>query len=159
MARRPSPPADGDQWRVNFSRVEWDLTSAGGRYAKVPGTRENNWVWSPQGVIDMHRPESWGYVLFSTAAAGSAPFRADPALPARRWHHAVYYAQREYRLTHQRWASTLEELGVPSPAEGALSHLTLEVTASLFEAGVDLRLPGGKTERWHIRQDALVWPE
>ena len=71
----------------------------------------------------------------------------------------MYYAQREYRLTHQRWASTLEELGVPSPAEGALSHLTLEVTASLFEAGVDLRLPGGKTERWHIRQDALVWPE
>jgi len=48
---------------------------------------------------------------------------------------------------------------VPSPSEDTLSHLSLEVTASLFEAAVDLRVVGGKTERWHIRQDALVWPE
>jgi len=33
------------------------------------------------------------------------------------------------------------------------------VTTSLFEASVDLRLAAGKTQRWHIRQDALVWPE
>ena len=31
--------------------------------------RENNWVWSPQDVINMHRPETWGYVQFSTARA------------------------------------------------------------------------------------------
>ena len=159
LARRPSPPADGDQWRINFSRVEWTLSSAGGRYAKVPGTRENNWVWSPQGVVDMHRPESWGYVQFSTGRRGTASFRPDPALPARRWLHEVYYAQRDYRRTHQRWARTLEELGVPPPADDDLSHPTLEVTTSLFEASVDLRLAAGKTQRWHIRQDALVWPE
>jgi hypothetical protein len=33
------------------------------------------------------------------------------------------------------------------------------VTASLFEASIDLRLPQGRSQRWHIRQDALVWPE
>jgi hypothetical protein len=159
VARRPSPPADGDQWRVNFSRVEWELTSAGGRYTKVTGTRESNWVWSPQGVIDMHRPESWGYVQFSTAPAGSASFRTDPALPARCWLHEVYYAQREYRRVHQRWARTLAELGVSPPAGDALGRPTLEATTSLFEATVDLRVSGGQTERWHIRQDALVWPE
>ncbi len=26
---------------------------------------EYNWVWSPQSVIDMHRPETWGYVQFA----------------------------------------------------------------------------------------------
>jgi Carbohydrate family 9 binding domain-like len=159
QARRPAPPADGDQWRLDFSRVEWDLTSAGGRYAKVPGAREHNWVWSPQGVINMHRPESWGYVQFSTGPPGSASFRPDPALPARRWLHAVYYAQREYRKAHARWARALNELGVAPPSEDALGHWTLEVTASLFEAAVDLRVAGGQTQRWHIRQDALVWVE
>jgi len=159
-ARRPAPPADGDQWRVNFSRVEWTLASAGGRYAKVPGTRENNWVWSPQGVVDMHRPESWGYVQFSTGRPGTTSFRADPTLAARRWLHAVYYAQRDFRRAHGRWAPTLDELGVAPPAAGdALGHGGLEVTGSLFEAAVDLRVASGKTQRWRIRQDARVWME
>jgi hypothetical protein len=59
---RPKP---GDQWRVNFSRVEWKTEVVGGEYKKLPG-REDNWVWSPQGVIDMHRPEKWGFVRFLT---------------------------------------------------------------------------------------------
>ena len=56
-AHRPAPPRDNDQWRVNFSRVEWLADIDDGKYRKVPGKREDNWVWSPQGIIDMHRPE------------------------------------------------------------------------------------------------------
>ena len=63
------PPKDGEQWRINFSRVEWDTEIADGKYRKVKGKPEHNWVWSPQGVIDMHRPERWGYLQFSTAQA------------------------------------------------------------------------------------------
>ncbi len=66
-AHRPAPPADGDVWRMNFSRVEWQLRIVVGRYEKLPDTPENNWVWSPQGVINMHVPERWGFVEFSTA--------------------------------------------------------------------------------------------
>jgi hypothetical protein len=51
----------------------------------------------------------------------------------------------------------LAELGVPLPADDALSGGTLEATASLFEAAVDLRRASGPRERWHIRQDARVW--
>ncbi len=64
-AGTPAPPRPGDVWRVNFSRVEWQHHVVDGKYEKVPNTPENNWVWSPQGVIDMHRPERWGYVEFS----------------------------------------------------------------------------------------------
>jgi hypothetical protein len=49
--------------------------------------------------------------------------------------------------------------GRAPPAADTLSHETLELTSSLFEASVDLRLAAGKTPRWHIRQDALVWPQ
>lgn len=58
------PPRLGDVWRVNFSRVEWDLEVVEGRYRKIAGQPEHNWVWSPQGVIDMHQPEMWGFVEF-----------------------------------------------------------------------------------------------
>ncbi|MCC6364476.1 MAG: carbohydrate-binding family 9-like protein [Bryobacterales bacterium] len=56
-ARMSLPPKPGDTWRVNFSRVEWPSP-------KPPGAKEDNWVWSPQGVINMHVPEHWGFVTF-----------------------------------------------------------------------------------------------
>jgi hypothetical protein len=64
-AHRPSPPRPGDAWRINFSRVEWQVRHENGKYQKVPDTKEDNWVWSPQGVVDMHQPEHWGFVEFA----------------------------------------------------------------------------------------------
>ncbi len=63
------PPQPGDQWRVNFSRVEWQVDTVGGAYRKRTDaagkpTPANNWVWSPQGVVNMHVPEHWGVVQF-----------------------------------------------------------------------------------------------
>jgi len=55
-----SRPRRGESWRVNFSRVEW-RHAAGERPA---GEKEDNWVWSPQGLINMHVPERWGYLRF-----------------------------------------------------------------------------------------------
>jgi len=49
-------PAPGDTWRANFSRVEW---------RHIPGEKEDNWVWSPQGLIDMHVPTHWAYLHFT----------------------------------------------------------------------------------------------
>jgi len=71
-------PRPGESWRVNFSRVDWEMEIADGGYVKRrdPATGrprpERNWVWSPQGVIDMHRPEHWGVVTFSGSVAGPA---------------------------------------------------------------------------------------
>ncbi len=60
-------PAVGDSWRINFSRVEWRVKVLDGKYQKLPGP-EDNWVWSPQGVINMHVPEKWGIVHFVAAS-------------------------------------------------------------------------------------------
>jgi hypothetical protein len=64
FAHKPAPPYQGDEWRVNFSRVQWQHEIHEGKYRKVPGTKEDNWVWSPQGVVNMHIPEHWGRVIF-----------------------------------------------------------------------------------------------
>ena len=65
ICRVACPPNKGDTWRINFSRVEWQLEVVDGRYQKVHGTKEDNWVWSPQGVVDMHQPEMWGELHFA----------------------------------------------------------------------------------------------
>ena len=159
LARRASPPADGDQWRVNFSRVQWALEVVNGAYRKVKDRKEDNWVWSPQHVINMHRPETWGYVQFSTGLPGSAAFRPDVSLPARRWLHEVYYAQIAFRQKNKRWATSFEELRITLPADGSLTAGSLHTAGTQWEASVALRAEAGKSERWNIRQDSLVWRE
>ncbi len=154
-ARRKTPPSDGDQWRVNFSRVEWEVEVVDGKYQKIAGKPEDNWVWSPQGIINMHRPEKWGYVQFSTAGVGEAEYHPDPSTSARDLLHRVYCAQRDYKEKHGRWAATITELGL----EGIERLLQMQVTQSSFEVVVEVKHPEGKTLRWHIRQDALVWAD
>lgn len=104
----PTPPREGDQWRVNFSRVEWAVETSGGGYRKIGGESEDNWVWSPQGVADMHRPEMWGYVQFTSAEPGHGTFLPDASWPARVKLHEVYYAQRQFHADHARWAGAIE---------------------------------------------------
>jgi hypothetical protein len=60
----PLPPRPGDVWRFNFSRVEWQHDIKDGRYVKRPDTPEDNWVWTPQHVVNMHVPHEWGFVEF-----------------------------------------------------------------------------------------------
>ncbi len=155
----PIPPRQGDQWRINFSRVEWEHELAEGKYRKVAGKREDNWVWSPQGVIDMHRPERWGVVQFSTAPPGTDRYHADPALSARDLLHQIYYAQQEYRKTNGSWAPSLRRLGLSHLGRTALGPVRLEITATSFEASVAAPQSDTKPRRWHIRSDARIWSE
>ena len=63
-ANKPSPPQAGDTWRANFSRVEWQDDIVNGKYEIVPHSKEDNWVWSSQGEVNMHIPERWGKIHF-----------------------------------------------------------------------------------------------
>ncbi|MEJ2720868.1 MAG: carbohydrate-binding family 9-like protein [bacterium] len=122
-AHRPSPPEPGDQWRVNFSRVQWQTEVSDSVYVKSIDPRtgdpypENNWVWSPQGLIAMHYPEMWGFVQFSTAIAGTErePFvhhaHDDAGWALRR----VYYAQRNWRAEYGGYVGNIDMLGLEDP--------------------------------------------
>jgi hypothetical protein len=155
-AHRPSPPKDGDQWRVNFSRVEWRHEVVDGKYKKSPG-REDNWVWSPQWAIDMHRPEHWGYVQFSTAEPGKATYQPDPAGPVRERLMQIYSAQQKYRDKHKNWATTEKELDLPEPAAGFPEHtVSLKGVEKGYEASITFT-PAGKAPRTlSIREDSRI---
>ena len=67
--QRPATPSSNKPWRINFSRVQWTLEPDGKSYRKKLNQHnkpisENNWVWNPTGVVDMHVPTKWGYLYF-----------------------------------------------------------------------------------------------
>jgi Carbohydrate family 9 binding domain-like len=156
-ARHAGPPTDGEQWRINFSRVEWQITHTDGRYQKVPHTPEDNWVWSPQGVVDMHRPEMWGLLQFTRQPAGvKVPIPGIPGKPARDVALDIYYAQRDFFKAHNRWATNLDELNWDQnqiPADVKKPVLTM--TADGYVCAVGFQ-DGGQSHVWRIRQDRLL---
>ncbi len=157
-AHRPSPPRDGDQWRVNFSRVEWEHTVEGRTYKKVPNRPEANWVWSPQGAIDMHRPERWGYVQFSDRPPGQAVYHPDPAGSVRDQLMRIYNSEKNYQKAHKKWASTLKDLGLAgAPLSLGLGAPILRETPDGFEAEITLPALGDHPqETWTVRQDSRL---
>lgn len=152
------PPKDGDQWGINFSRVQWDLEVVDGRYRKTEGKPEHNWVWSPPGVVDLHRPELWGVVQFSKAASGRVAFVPDPSEEARELLHAVYYAQRQYRAANGNWAQNIEDIHLSTDSvQDPKSKIQNWVTPNYFEAAMEVAYPDGTTHEWHVGSDGAIW--
>jgi hypothetical protein len=159
-AHRTTPPRNNDQWRVNFSRVEWRYEVVAGQYRKINGTKEDNWVWSPQGIIDMHRPEKWGYVQFSTTATGTTKFLRDPAAGARDLLQAIYYKEKDYQAQNGCPTVSLKALGLKKRRCKGLFHPpAIQITPDGYWATVEIHGPHNAIQRWHIRQDAKIWKE
>jgi hypothetical protein len=157
-------PRDGEHWRLNFSRVQWHVEEADGGYRKVvdPASGrpapERNWVWSPQGAVNMHRPEMWGILQLSDLAAGEGAARFQPPVDEDvRWAlRQVYYAQRSYYREHETYAADPVELGLDLARPGGSGHVPeITLTADGFEATA----AGDGGAIWRIRQDGKIWSE
>ncbi|MEK7667442.1 MAG: carbohydrate-binding family 9-like protein, partial [Gemmatimonadota bacterium] len=160
-AHRSAPPAPGDQWRINLSRVEWRTRVEGGRTVKLTDSTtgrplpEDNWVWSPQGVVNMHYPETWGVVQFSAHAAGqgadTAAVRDEDVV---KWLlRIVYYREQAFHARQGYYTDDLTHLGLERPPlPGWPWPPVISVTPNGYEAS--LPVPGGR--RLVINPDGAV---
>ena len=103
-------------WRVNFSRVNWDFQLDNGVYQRKRDANgkllhEYNWVWSAQGVVNMHFPEKWGYVYFSSKEIGAKDIFTIPQdYLVKEQLYTLYLAQNNYRAKHKKWATSIDSL-------------------------------------------------
>ncbi len=122
-------PMNGEQWRINFSRVEWDMEVKNGIYLKKKDGKgrnlpEHNWVWSPQGVVSMHYPERWGYVQCSKNDTTAITRPVDEEVRNLLW--LVYYRQKAWQETHGSYTNSLADLNIIN------TQLQLEATRNQF---------------------------
>jgi hypothetical protein len=159
-------PKPGDQWRVNFSRVEYRLAVQGGQYLKAvdPATGkpypEDNWVWAPTGLINIHYPEMWGIVQFSgkTAGQGRDGFVDKPEEKAKWALRRIYYREWAVRAETGTFTSDFKALGLADrdlKVAGYAFPPSLMTTESLFEAAYKSRSGGAV----RISQDGRVWKD
>lgn len=156
-------PANGATWRINFSRVQWDTEVKDGDYVKMvdPVTNkrlpEHNWVWSPQGVINMHFPERWGYLRFSDQQPGKqqATFVLPQDESFKKYLWLVYYKQKAFAREQRKYAIQLSEIGLPESITEKGETIKLELSASdrAFKAIITSPETG---KRWQIDEDGKV---
>ena len=147
-------PQEGEQWKVNFSRVQWDVDIVGEQYVKTDSP-EFNWVWSPQGLIYMHMPDLWGLVQFTEASPeqGNVEFQESEIDPIKWALRQVYYRQRNYFFKKNHYTGSLKELNlITTPVEGVPWPPEIVLTISGWEAAL----------KWDqstvvIRTDGKVW--
>jgi Carbohydrate family 9 binding domain-like len=111
------PPKLGSIYRMNMSRVNWDTNIVDGKYVKKSTKDEHNWVWAPTGVIDIHRPHRWGYVLFTDDAKATSP--VDPAWATIDELYDLRGRQKGHHKKHGKYAESFAELGVLERPSGA----------------------------------------
>lgn len=103
-------------WRVNFSRVNWEFQLDQGKYSRKKDKKgkplhEYNWVWSPMGVINMHEPEKWGYVYFSSKEVGEKDDFIISNDEKLKWKlFEIYRSQKTYFIKNNSWATSLKTL-------------------------------------------------
>jgi hypothetical protein len=137
-------PMNSETWRINFSRVEWDTKVINGKYVKLTDSAgktfpEHNWVWSPQGVINMHYPERWGNLKFSREKVNSDKFHQSYGELQKQYLWLIYYREHQWFDKHQAYALSLRDLGVPDSViiKGRVNKLTLDAKLQQFTAWIE----------------------
>lgn len=152
------PPLPGEYWRVNFSRVEWRTEERDGRYVKTVNPEsgkpypEDNWVWSPMGLVNMHYPELWGFVVF--AGREEPETFLMPKDERIKWElRKLYYRQRNYYAERGEFCREGRLLLGEEPWS---IEPRIETTSGTFH--VSAPSSDGKGT-YHIREDGMLWKE
>ncbi|MDR1594972.1 MAG: carbohydrate-binding family 9-like protein [Prevotellaceae bacterium] len=147
-------PKNGNIWRIGFSRVEWDTHVVDGKYVKQTDNNgkslpERNWVWSPTGAINMHMPERWGYLQFSTQKAGEQlpAFEMPYSESQSRYLWMIFYRQQQYHQKNGAYATSLNELSLPEVVTVAGKSNTLSIVATPFQFIASISDDTGKSVR------------
>jgi hypothetical protein len=155
-------PSEGLQWRVNFSRVNWRTINNTSGYTKELNQEtgkpypEYNWVWSPQGIINMHYPEMWGIVQFTETLAGESEldFNHDPDDDIKWELRKVYYAQRAYAAKEGVYTSIIEKLNKIS-IDPIIEDISILIKPTGYEAYYVSEFSG---ITWTINNHGRVFP-
>jgi formylglycine-generating enzyme required for sulfatase activity len=94
------PIKRGDQWRMNFSRVEYLHIYTQPFPYLLPYSPCEDWVWNTTHIGDLHIPEMWAKVTFSNLYAGTVhdealeggpPILPPPSAPKERKKDMVHF--------------------------------------------------------------------
>ncbi len=161
-----TPPGEGDQWRVNFARTEFeheiiqsehttkDVT--GNAYRLKEGARPDIWSWSSHGTFNLHTPEMFGIVQFTGNDSGGTQAVLDPFKDEKKRLLDIYFAQRDYFKQHDTYTDDITDLDLkPAQPVSPDLHPEIALTPDGYTASIDVKTLSGLSVI-RIRQDSKI---
>lgn len=159
----PKDLKQNTRFRINFLRTNFDFEVKDGVYTKALDNNGKAFpphysCWTPQGIINMHYPERWGYTIFSEIAAENKTrtFELPYSEKQRKYLWLVYYKQKEFYKKNKRYATNLYDLNFTEgniEIDGKINILTLEATNNRFLIQIK---EDGEEKTTSLDQDGLV---
>ena len=162
LTQSNAPPKNEDQWRINLSRVDWlmDLSENTYRKRTKPNSQkplqEQYYVWSPQGKIALHHPETWGYVQFAQERVGerSIAFKPNTEEPIKWALWQLHYQQSAYFKKYKKYATSIQEF---SKVSLDIPNYEFKLTLDNYTNGYQLIAPTVKgNSNWIINEEGLI---
>ena len=86
-------------------------------------------VWSPQGIVNLHYPERWGYVLFADTLSPKGFLSEETEkLKLALWKY--YYLQQQYRSNNGKYAATIDQLDMMAAGLPAVKDAGIRMIAN-----------------------------
>lgn len=127
-------PNVGTIWRMNLSRVQWQLLKENGDYSRKKDDKGRvlpaEYIsWSTQGIVNFHYPERWGYVQFGDENP-DVNFLDPKAeeIKLALWH--CYYLEHSFKTKHKRYAASISELKNEYPELNEVNLKGIEIEGS-----------------------------
>jgi hypothetical protein len=143
-------------WRINFSRVQWQHQIDENTYEKKTddeGNRlpENNWVWTPQSAIDMHRPEHWGYLYF--AVSREDDIKKDKLVNEYQLLFHLYRKQLVWHRDQDSFTESIKDIGGPI---FEVNEQSLSASIKLTQLGFEITVTNASGTSLVINQDGYI---
>jgi hypothetical protein len=162
LASHGGAPVNGEQWRVNFLRVNWQPEITNGTYSRKIDPKTNksfncfNWIWTVSGNSGCHAPELWSFVQFSDKKPGTDQFRDDPNDDVKWALRQVYYRQRAFMKENEAYAGNASQLKIE---DLTVEGLAFAPEISMINGRWEAKQKAFNDKTAYIRWDGKVWLE
>jgi hypothetical protein len=158
-------PRAGDQWRIQLARAERQLAVSGNKYKLKTNPKTGEPLpsiytsWSPQGLVNLHYPEMWGYVQLTDKIAGQGvtKFKRHKSEQIKWAMRKVYYLEKQYHLNHGFYTGDQSRLNIDKiDVKGFDFSPVIHATKWTFTATSQ---GFNKRTVWLINQNGKIWSE
>ncbi|ESO90042.1 hypothetical protein LOTGIDRAFT_164342 [Lottia gigantea] len=157
LYRQHDYPSDGETWRANFVRPEYETEVVDGKYQKKLGVEASWWVWSSPGVSNIHLPDRWGLLQFTKAVVNTSTFEFGKEWIVTNALLDTFRAEKAYKAVNGRYTDDVTLLDIPPYVLSGKCIKKVEVKIDWGGFTVTVYPNDNKLKEGHIRTDRYIW--
>ncbi|XP_076464336.1 uncharacterized protein LOC143296344 isoform X2 [Babylonia areolata] len=156
-------PVNGEVWFINLARPEYETrpNQTTGQFEKVPGTDASWWSWNPTGAVNLHLPNKWGLLFFTSQTAQETDVsNLQMSFPAWSVYYGLFHVfekMQTFKALRGMFVTDQNLLDLDPFIRGCLQVVDIQLTTNGQGFEVKLATKSQPEHVGHIDQNRHVW--